>query len=94
MKNLKNKRTAILALILIGLLALAYKLMFASTEEDLLADENIIASARVEAILKEIQNINFDISIIENENFKSLRNIEIPLISLPIGRKNPFANVR
>ena len=93
MKNLKNKRTAILAIILLGLLFLAYKTMFAPADDGLLVDENIIASQRVEKILKEIENINFDTSIMENQNFKSLKSLEIPLISLPIGRRNPFSNI-
>ncbi|MFH0804365.1 MAG: hypothetical protein V1896_02075 [Candidatus Zambryskibacteria bacterium] len=93
MKNFKNKRTAILAIILLGLLILAYKMMFAPTDEELLVDENIIASERVEKILRDIENINFDTSIIENQNFKSLKSIEIPMISLPVGRENPFSGV-
>jgi hypothetical protein len=94
MKNSKkNKRTAILAIILVGLLVLAYKVMFVSTGEDLLADENIVASARVEGVLKEMESINFDMSIMENQSFKSLKSIETPLISLPIGRTNPFSSV-
>jgi len=91
MKNLKNKRTAILAIILLGLLILAYKTMFVSTDEVLSNEENIVASERVETILKEIESINFDTSIMENNNFKSLKSIEIPPLSLPIGRNNPFA---
>jgi hypothetical protein len=90
MKNFKNKRTAILAIILLGLLVLAYKVMFAPTE-DLSNDENVIASQRVEGILQEIESINFDTSIMENQSFKSLKSIEIPPLSLPVGRKNPFA---
>lgn len=93
MKKFKNKRTTILAIILLGLLILAYKTMFVSTSEDLLDDENIVASQRVESILEEIKSIDFDTSIMEEQNFKSLKSIEIPLISLPIGRKNPFSDV-
>jgi hypothetical protein len=92
-KNSKNKRTAILAVILVGLLILAYKIMFVTSSEDLLSNEDIVASGKVETILKEIESINFDTSITENQNFKSLKSIEIPLISLPIGRKNPFSSI-
>ncbi|MEK7117004.1 MAG: hypothetical protein AAB837_02470 [Patescibacteria group bacterium] len=93
MKNFKNKRTVILVVILLGLLALAYKVMFVSPSEDLSVDENIAASERVEGILREVENINFDTSIMEDQKFKSLKSIETPLISLPIGRKNPFSVV-
>lgn len=93
MKNSKNKRTTILAIILLGLLILAYKTMFVSPDEDLLGDENIVASQRVESVLNEIDKINFDTSIMENANFKSLKSIEIPLPALPVGRENPFSEV-
>jgi hypothetical protein len=93
MKNSKNKRTVILVVILVGLLILAYKVMFVTSSEVLLSDENIAASGKVEGILKEIESINFDTSITENQNFKSLKSIEIPLVSLPVGRKNPFSSI-
>lgn len=91
MKNSKNKRTAILAIILLALLILAYKIMFVSPAADLSTGQNIAASQRVEAILQEVESINFDMSILQDQKFKSLKSIEIPLLSLPIGRKNPFS---
>lgn len=93
MKKSKNKRTAILVAILLGLLVLAYKIMFAPSDADLIVDENIVASQRVEKTLKDIESIRFDTSIIDHPNFKSLKSIEIPLLSLPVGRKNPFSGV-
>jgi len=87
MKNSKNKRVIILAVILLGLLVLAYKVMYAPSSESVL--DNATASARVEAALGEIEKINFDMSVIDS--LKSLKSIEIPLISLPIGRKDPFS---
>jgi hypothetical protein len=94
MKNSKNKRAIILGIILVGLLILAYKVLFVSdTNVDLTIDENIIASQRVETILNEINSINFDTSIMQNESFKSLKSIETPTLSLPIGRKNPFSPI-
>lgn len=92
MKNSKNKRSTILVIILLGLLIVAYKFIFAPSSESALSDENIAASARVENILKEIEDINFDTSVLQDQNFKSFKSIETPLISLPVGRKNPFAN--
>jgi hypothetical protein len=91
MKNLKNKRTTIMLIILLGLLVLAYKVMFAPASEDLSNGENVIVIQRIETMLNEVKSINFDTSIIENQNFKSLKSIEIPLLSLPVGRKNPFS---
>jgi hypothetical protein len=93
MKNFKNKRTVILALVLLGLLVVAYKVMFVSSGGSLLADENIAASARVEVILQEVSNIKFDMSIKTDPKFQSLKSIETPLISLPIGKKDPFSAI-
>ena len=93
MKNLKNKRPAILAIILVGLLIVAYKIVFVQPSEELLVEENITASKRVEAILQEVESINFDTIITKDPKFKSLKSIEIPLISLPVGRKNPFSAI-
>lgn len=91
MKSLKSKRTTILAIILVGLLIVAYKVMFTTPIDDFSADLNITASARVEAILQQVETISFNLDIIEDSKFKSLKSIEIPLISLPIGRENPFS---
>lgn len=93
MKNFKNKRTVILAIILLGLLVVAYKVMFVSSGEILTVDENIAASARVESILQEVSNINFDMGIKTDPKLQSLKNIEVPLISLPVGKKDPFAAI-
>jgi len=91
MKNLKNKRTSILAIILIGLLVIAYKVMFVSPDDDLVVSENVTASVRVETILRQVETINFNLSIVDDLKFNSLKSIETPLISLPIGRENPFS---
>ena len=93
MKNSKNKHTTVLIIILLILLGVAYKVMFAPADQVLLTDENIAASQRVEKILGEIKDISLDTSIMEDPSFKSFRSIETPLISLPVGRKNPFADV-
>jgi len=93
MKNPKNKRAVILSIILVGLLILAYKVMFVPSggSEDLFVEENISASERVENTLQQVENINFDTSVIQDQRFKSLKSLETPLISLPVGKKNPFS---
>jgi hypothetical protein len=93
MKNSKNKRTAILAIILLGLLVVAYKMLFMAPSGDTLGDENVAASVRVESLLKQVESINFDTSIMQDQKFKSLKSIETPLPSLPVGRKNPFSTI-
>lgn len=91
MKNSKNKRTSILIIILLGLLILAYKVMFVEDTSDLTAEENIAASQRIEILLNQIESINFDTSVTNDAVFKSLKSIEIPALSLPVGRANPFS---
>lgn len=91
MKNSKNKRTAILSIILLGLLVLAYKVVFMPPSDDTLVEENTAIFEKVEAILIQIESIDFDISVIKDQKIKSLRSIETPLISLPIGKRNPFS---
>jgi len=93
MKNLKSKRTTILAIILIGLLVVAYKVLFVSSTDDLSVSENVTASVRVEALLQQVESIDFNLDIVKDPKFKSLKSIEIPLISLPVGRNNPFLSV-
>lgn len=93
MKNSNNKRTIVLAIILVALLVLAYKVMFMSSEESLTeTGNNALASQRVETLLKKIERIKFDLDIMQNEKFKSLESIETPLVALPIGKANPFAD--
>lgn len=93
MKNSKNKRTVIMLLVLIGLVAIAYKVIFVTpVDESLLTEDNVIAGERVVQILKSVEGINFDTSVFAESKFTSLKSIEIPLLSLPVGKKNPFAN--
>lgn len=91
MKNQKNKRTTILAIILVGLIIVGYKVAFPSSDDGLLVEENISAGVRVEAILKEVAAINFNTDAIGDYKFRSLKSIETPLPSLPVGRQNPFS---
>jgi len=93
MKSKKNKNTGILVIILIGLLILAYKVMFVSPDVDLTTEENEIATIRIERLLNQLENANFDTSVLQDGKFQSLKSIEIPMISLPIGRENPFSDV-
>lgn len=90
MKNSKNKRTATLSIILLGLLVLAYKVIFMPSSDDTLVEENTAVFEKVETVLAQIESIDFDTSVIKDEKIKSLKSIETPLISLPIGKRNPF----
>jgi len=77
-------------IVLVGLLIVAYKFIFVSDEVNLTAEENIAASERVESVLREVQRINFDTSLLRDPKLVSLKSIQVPLLSLPIGKKNPF----
>ncbi|MBN2093800.1 MAG: hypothetical protein JW740_00270 [Candidatus Zambryskibacteria bacterium] len=86
-------RTQIMLIILIGLLVIAYKVMYMPDQEEaLLIDENVTASQRMESLLDQIEVVSFDMDIIINEKFESLKSIATPLISIPVGRDNPFSN--
>lgn len=92
MNNSKNKRAIIMSLILLGLMAVAYKTMFvAPVDETSLVEENILAGERVVQVLNEIQSISFDTSVFAENQFSSLKTIEVPLPDLPVGKKNPFS---
>ena len=91
MKNSKNKRTIILAAVLIGLFLVAYKVMFVTPSAETEFDENVAATQRVEGILTLIENINFDTNVVDDSIFGALKSIETPLISLPVGKVNPFS---
>lgn len=90
MKGKNNNRTILLAVVLIGLLIIAYKVMFVSTEIDFSAEENMAATARVETLLLQIERINFNTDVLQSDEFKSFKSIETPLPSVPVGKKNPF----
>ena len=94
MKNLKNRRTIILAVILLGLLVIGYKVVFVQENSDLLVAENTInIDEKIGNILKEVESINFSVGVMKESKFMSLKSIEIPLVSLPIGRNNPFSDI-
>lgn len=92
MKNSKkSKYTPILVVLLVGLSILAYKMMFAPVGEDQFVED--AAVSRVEIILRQLESINFDSDITNEQKFQSLQSIETPMISLPVGKRNPFSSV-
>jgi len=94
MNKRNNKRTAVLAIILLGLLVIAYKSIFMSSPVDIIdTNEDSQVGDNSTGILGEIDGINFDTTIIDDKIFKSLKSLEIPLASIPIGRRNPFSSV-
>src|SRR5690242_16408885 len=92
MKGKKNTRLIVMIVILLGLLIIAYRTIFVKEAVDTTAEANVEASARVEAILHQVEGISFDISLLSDPKLESLRNIQMPLPSIPIGKKNPFTS--
>lgn len=109
MKEKNNKRTLVLSLILVGLLIVTYKMLFMNDSVTTVGmpiginsnsainsqslNQDIIKTGSVDMLLSEMEKINFDISILEDSKFKSLKSIDLPIVSLPIGRENPFAEI-
>jgi hypothetical protein len=91
MKDKKNKRTMILTVILIGLLVVAYKVMFVSSVAIENSTEDVGSINKIESVLKQVESIKLDTSAFGDEKIKSLRSIEQQQLSLPIGKSNPFA---
>lgn len=91
MKKSNKNNTGMLLVLLIVILILAYKFMFAPVDDGMyLVDD--VALGRVEITLQQVQNINFDTTVVNDQKFISLQSIETPLVSMPIGRNNPFSS--
>lgn len=89
-----NNRLKLMILVLIAALAVLYRTMFVVPEENsMVTTDNMIAIARVEATLIELEQINLDIQVFADPVFTSLQSIEVPLVSVPVGKTNPFAPV-
>lgn len=77
--------------ILIGLIVFAYKVIFMPSSTDSAVDDSSTASQAVEQILNQVNKINFDTSVTQDPKLNSLKSIETPLPSIPVGKKNPFS---
>lgn len=91
----QNNRTMVLAVVLIALLIVAYKVVFVVPiieDSESIYDENTAAVARIESVRLEIESINFDTSVFDSSEFRSLQDIDTPLVPLPTGKSNPFAS--
>lgn len=89
MNKSQDTRTKIMVAILICLLIVGYRFVFV-VPMDPVSEENAITSERLQKTLSDIESINFRASIAEDPAFQSLKDISTPLISLPVGRTNPF----
>jgi len=87
----KKNRKWVLLIILMALLAVAYKVVFVSSvDETLIIDDNSSSADKINTIKQQIDSISFDTSILNDQKFNSLKSIDNPLPSLPVGKSNPF----
>jgi hypothetical protein len=99
MKN--NKRTIVLLVILLAVSALGYPIIRgnkSSGGEDSPAvhvepgSDSASGYQSVSQLLNSVQSISLDAKIINNPDFRDLIDFTRPLINIPIGKANPFAN--
>lgn len=92
MNKTSNKRTLILVLVLIVLVFIAFRVNFSSGTDSYITSEEIDSSeSDISNILKSVDNINFDTSVISDSNFQYLKSIERPMPNFPVGKSNPFS---
>lgn len=89
MSKQSNKRTSFMLITLLALLLVAYKVMFVAPPE--IEEVNPASVIRVESMVSQLNSVDFSSSAINDPKFNTLETIEQPLISLPVGRSNPFS---
>lgn len=89
MSKQSNKRTSFMLITLLALLLVAYKVMFVAPPE--IEEVNPASVIRVESMVSHLNSVDFSSSAINDPKFNTLETIEQPLISLPVGRSNPFS---
>lgn len=89
MSKQSNKRTSFMLITLLALLLVAYKVMFVAPPE--IEELNPASVIRVESMVSQLNSVDFSSSAINDPKFNTLETIEQPLISLPVGRSNPFS---
>jgi hypothetical protein len=68
-----------------------YKFFYSGQDASSLASATDAAAiGQIEHILKTVDEISFDTGGIRTQKFLSLKSIEVPYITLPIGKPNPF----
>ncbi len=92
MKNKKNARTNLLIAILISALILGYRLIFYLPVDQTIDEDKKSSAERVSLIIDSIRQVSFSMDVATNEKFKSLRNMQIPLVNIPTGKIDPFSN--
>lgn len=89
-KSSSNKRTSFLLITLIALLLVAYKVLFVVPPE--IEEVNPAAVVRLEGMLNQLNSVDLSNGAFNDKKFNTLKSIESPLPTLPVGRTNPFAS--
>lgn len=87
---MSNNRTTILILLLVILGAIAVKMNFFGGIEAPIGE--LVDTSSIDKIVAEVEAINFDTTVIQDRKFQSLKSIDTPLVSEPVGKKNPFSS--
>ncbi len=85
----KNQRTTFLAITLVALLIVAYKVLFVVPVE--VEEVNPASVVRIEGMIGQLNSVDLTSSAINDPKFGTLEDMSRPLPTLPIGRTNPFA---
>lgn len=76
---------------LVALLLVLYKTMFVTPPLEEVTDTT--AEDKINRTLNKLELMNFNLTVMQDPKFTTLKSIETPLLNLPIGRKNPFAAI-
>ena len=87
LSNNKTKIMAVLALILISV----YVFFFRKDEPTISTLDGDVSGQESLLLLSKLQNLKFGDKIMYNENYASLHDFHLPLVSLPVGKDNPFS---
>ena len=89
-----NRNTLILLILLVVALAISYPLLNKSEDTSGVSSDQLASVQEAENILAKMQNVSIDFSFFDKPEFAYLKDISSPLLTLPVGRVNPFAPIK
>ena len=90
----KKQNTAVLSVILVGLIIVAYKILFTEPVDESLISESTVESEKIVRILREVESINFSAGSVSDPKINTLKSIETDLPVIPVGKTNPFSSAQ
>lgn len=88
----KNQNTAVLSVMLVAIIIVAYKILFATPMDESQMYSSVAESEKIIQVLREVESINFKIGNASDPKLDTLESIETPLPNLPVGKTNPFSS--